>query len=33
MREINVSEVVKTISRLCVEANYNLGEDMFRALD
>ena len=33
MREINVSEVVKTVSRLCVEANYNLGADMFQALD
>ncbi len=33
MREINVSEVVKTVSRLCVDANYNLGADMVRALD
>ena len=33
MREINVSEVVKTVSRLCVDANYNLGADMLRALD
>ena len=33
MREINVSEVVKTVSRLCVEANYNLGADMLQALD
>jgi len=33
MREINVSEVVQTVSRLCVDANYNLGADMVRALD
>ncbi len=33
MREINVSDVVKTVSRLCVDANYNLGADMLRALD
>ncbi len=33
MREINVSEVVKTVSRLCVDANYNLCADMLRALD
>ena len=33
MREINVSEVVQTVSRLCIDANYNLGADMFRALD
>lgn len=33
MREINVSEVVKTVSALCVDANYNLGADMVRALD
>ena len=33
MREINVSEIVQTVSRLCVDANYNLGADMLRALD
>ena len=33
MREINVSEVVKTVSNLCVDANYNLGADMVQALD
>ena len=33
MREINVSEVIKTVSGLCVDANYNLGDDMVRALD
>ena len=33
MREINVSEVVQTVSSLCVDANYNLGADMVRALD
>ena len=33
MREISVVEVIKTVSRLCIDANYNLGEDMNRALD
>ncbi len=33
MREIDVSKVVQTVSRLCVDANYNLGADMVRALD
>ncbi len=33
MREISVNDVVQTVSRLCIDANYNLGADMFRALD
>lgn len=33
MRELEVSEVVQTVSRLCIDANYNLGADMVRALD
>ena len=33
MREIKVSDVVQSVSRLCVDANYNLGADMNRALD
>ena len=33
MREIKVSEVVQTVSRLCIDANNNLGADMVRALD
>ncbi len=33
MREIKVSEVVQTVSRLCIDANNNLGGDMVRALD
>ncbi|MBN2707130.1 MAG: fumarate hydratase [Deltaproteobacteria bacterium] len=33
MREIDVSLVEKTVSRLCIEANCNLGSDMKRALD
>jgi len=33
MREISVAEVIKTVSRLCIDANYNLGADMNRALD
>lgn len=28
MREINVSEVTKNIKEMCIEANYNLSEDM-----
>ncbi len=33
MREISVAEVIETVSRLCIDANYNLGADMNRALD
>ncbi|HDS16592.1 MAG TPA: fumarate hydratase [Proteobacteria bacterium] len=33
MREIDVSLVEKTVARLCIEANCNLGSDMKRALD
>jgi len=33
MREIDVSRVTETVARLCMEANYFLGEDMLRALD
>lgn len=33
MHEISVSEVIETVSRLCIDANYNLGVDMNRALD
>ncbi len=33
MREISVSEISETVARLCIDANYNLGADMFRALD
>ena len=33
MRELEVLEVVQAVSRLCVDANYNLGEDMIQALD
>ncbi len=33
MREISVSEVIEAVSRLCVDANYNLGMDLNKALD
>ena len=32
MREINVSEVIKTIKELCIKANCHLSEDMRQAL-
>jgi fumarate hydratase subunit alpha len=32
MREIKASEITKTISRLCQEANFGLGEDVLSAL-
>jgi len=32
MREINAKEITKTISTLCQEANFNLGEDVLIAL-
>ena len=33
MREINVSDITQTVARLCQEANYNLPEDVFSALE
>jgi fumarate hydratase subunit alpha len=32
MREIKASEITKTVSRLCQEANFELGEDILSAL-
>lgn len=32
MREINVSEVTRAVSRLCIDANYGLAKDMEDAL-
>ncbi len=32
MREINYDEIVRTVGRLCIEANYNLGQDVISAL-
>lgn len=32
MREINVSEITKTIKKLCIDANYNLSDDMINQL-
>ena len=33
MREINVNEIIDTVRRLCIDANYNLSKDIFNALD
>ncbi|MBI2953764.1 MAG: fumarate hydratase [Chloroflexi bacterium] len=32
MREIHVNEITQTVARLCIEANYNLSEDILAAL-
>ncbi len=32
MREINTKDITKTVSRLCQEANFNLGEDVLQQL-
>jgi fumarate hydratase subunit alpha len=32
MREINVSEITKAVSRLCLDANFVLGEDVLASL-
>ncbi len=32
MREINVADVTKTVARLCIEANYDLPEDVMAAI-
>jgi fumarate hydratase subunit alpha len=33
MRTIEAPRITETISRLCMEANYNLGADMLAAFD
>ena len=33
MREIHVSEVAKAVEKLCIEANYYLPEDVYKALE
>ena len=33
MREIDVSRISEVVARLCMEANYYLGEDMLAAID
>lgn len=33
MRTIDAQEIIHTIARLCMEANYNLGADMLAAFD
>ncbi len=32
MRELHVSEITPAVKKLCMEANYNLGEDVFKRL-
>lgn len=32
MREIHIDTIVRTVERLCIEANYNLGEDVEKLL-
>ena len=32
MRQIHCQEISRTVARLCIEANYNLGEDVLAAL-
>ncbi|HID64120.1 MAG TPA: fumarate hydratase, partial [Anaerolineae bacterium] len=32
MREINCAEITETVARLCIEANYYLGDDVIEAL-
>ena len=33
MRELHTSRVIETVARLCIESNYNLGEDVVTALE
>jgi len=33
MREIHTSQIAETVAKLCVEANYHLGEDVVAALE
>lgn len=32
MREVDVSEVTQAVKKMCVDANYNLGEDVLNAI-
>lgn len=32
-RDVSAQEVVKTVKQLCMEANFNLGDDVLRAFD
>lgn len=32
MRELNVSEIIPAVKKLCMEANYDLGEDVYDSL-
>ncbi|HID93345.1 MAG TPA: fumarate hydratase [bacterium (Candidatus Stahlbacteria)] len=32
MREINCSEIIETVKNLCMDANYNLGDDVLNAI-
>jgi len=32
MREISVKDIISTVKNLCIDANYNLGEDVEKAL-
>ncbi|HEX9911653.1 MAG TPA: fumarate hydratase, partial [candidate division Zixibacteria bacterium] len=32
MREISVKDIISTVKDLCIDANYNLGEDVEKAL-
>ena len=32
-RDVSAQEVVKTVKELCMEANFNLGDDVLRAFD
>ena len=33
MREIHTSEITDRVAQLCQEANFDLGEDVLKALD
>jgi fumarate hydratase subunit alpha len=33
MREINVKQITETVKKLCIDANYYLGEDVWKALE
>ena len=33
MREISVNEIIPIIRSLCMDANYNLGEDVLKAFE
>ncbi len=33
MRQINTEQITDTVEKLCIDANYNLGDDLITSLE